>query len=151
MGLFEGCRTFRTWFLKSPVHQFLIRRVTLDDECRRTSQMASEASVVDERHSWWTMRSIRWMAGATSFLALRLPLVNQHRSPCTSRHSTLTVPCFVRMVARFGFSFLSRTMDEMRAINEQEPDTPAKARLALCELVVGLNLQSLERAKRGAN
>lgn len=42
-------------------------------------------------------------------------------------------------------------MDEMRAINEQEPDTPAKARLALCELVVGLNLQSLERAKRGAN
>jgi len=55
------------------------------------------------------------------------------------------------MVARFGFSFLSKTMDEMRAINEQEPDTPVKARLALCGLVVGLNLQSLERPKRGAD
>lgn len=55
------------------------------------------------------------------------------------------------MVARFGFSFLSKTMDEMRAINEQEPDTPAKARLALCGMMLDLNLQSLERPKRGAD
>ena len=42
-------------------------------------------------------------------------------------------------------------MDEMRAINEQEPDTPVKARLALCGWMVDLNLQSLERPKRGAD
>ncbi len=54
-------------------------------------------------------------------------------------------------VARFGFSFLSKTMDEMRAIKRQEPDTPVKARLAHCGWVVRLNLQPLERPKRGTN
>ncbi len=55
------------------------------------------------------------------------------------------------MVARFGCSCLSKTMDEMRFIKRQEPDTPVRAYLALCEFGDGLELQALDGPECGAD
>ena len=47
----------------------------------------------------WHMTSMCSIAGTASRLASPVPLENQHRSPATSCHTTLTMPCLVQMVA----------------------------------------------------
>ena len=55
------------------------------------------------------------------------------------------------MVARLGRSCLSKTIDLMRFIKREEPDTPVKAYLALCGFGVVLQLQALDGPECGAD
>ena len=55
------------------------------------------------------------------------------------------------MVALLGCSCLSKTMDEMRFIKRQEPDTPVRAYLSLCGVGIALELQALDRPECGAD
>jgi len=54
------------------------------------------------------------MAGTASRLASPVPLENQHLSPATSFHATLTMPYFVQTVDRLGRSYRLRWTERMR-------------------------------------
>ena len=72
------------------------------------------------------MRSIFSIATNATFLASRMPLVNQQRSPHTSLQTTLTVPKWVTITAFAGRSCRSNEIDLIRVLligMEGRPDT----------------------------
>ena len=93
-----------------------------------------------------------------SFFASRMPLVNQQRSPHTSRQTTFTGPRRVRSVARTGRSFRSKVMDTMRVFiggdewgrvsRYQHSPGPVLPSPSLIVTFVTLDAHALERAQR---
>jgi len=71
-------------------------------------------SFSDHQCMVWHICSMCSMAGTASRLASPVPMENQHLSPATSFHTTLTMPYFVQTVARRGRSHRFRWTERTR-------------------------------------